>query len=165
MGVYEKQVVVVTGCSAGGIGHALAREFAAQGCLVVATARFASLSDLQEDPRFFLQELDVSSDESVRHALSTVLERFGRIDIVVNNAGVQCVGPLAEVPLNAVEQTFNTNVYGKGFILDFCEVSFILVDGFLDLLLLCSNFIWKALYHNLLELGDQIRFGGYRYFS
>ncbi|KAK4430604.1 Short-chain dehydrogenase RED1 [Sesamum alatum] len=113
MGVYEKKVVVVTGCSAGGIGHALASEFATRGCLVVATARsLTSISDFQEDPRFFLQELDVSSDESVRHALSTVLERFGRIDIVVNNAGVQCVGQLAEVPLSAIEQTFNTNVYG-----------------------------------------------------
>ncbi|KAL8475049.1 hypothetical protein ACS0TY_031464 [Phlomoides rotata] len=114
MGVNEKQVVVVTGCSGGGIGHSLALEFAARGCLVVATARsLDSVSDLQDDDRFFLQQLDVSSDESVRHALSTVLEIFGRIDIVVNNAGVQCVGPIAEVPLSMVQDTFNTNFFGS----------------------------------------------------
>ncbi|XP_011101208.1 NADPH-dependent 1-acyldihydroxyacetone phosphate reductase isoform X2 [Sesamum indicum] len=113
MGTDEKQVVVITGCSIGGIGHALALEFAARDFLVVATARsLSSVSDLQRDPRFFLQELDVSSDKSVRHALSTVLKKFERIDVVVNNAGVPCVGPLAEVPLSAIEQTFNTNVYG-----------------------------------------------------
>ncbi|KAL0295869.1 UNVERIFIED_CONTAM: Retinol dehydrogenase 8 [Sesamum angustifolium] len=113
MGTDEKQVGVITGCSIGGIGHALALEFAARDCLVVATARsLSSVSDLQSDPRFFLQQLDVSSDKSVRHALATVLKKFERIDVVVNNAGFPCVGPLAEVPLSAIEQTFNTNVYG-----------------------------------------------------
>ncbi|KAL1568017.1 short-chain dehydrogenase ptmH [Salvia divinorum] len=114
MAAYEKQVVVITGCSAGGIGHALALEFASRGCLVVATARsLSSISDLQDNPNFFLQELDVSSDDSVRHALSTVLENFGRIDIVVNNAGVQCVGPAAEVPMSMIQHTFNTNFFGS----------------------------------------------------
>ncbi|XP_073279351.1 short-chain dehydrogenase ptmH [Primulina huaijiensis] len=114
MGFGEKQVAIITGCSSGGIGHALALEFAARDCQVVATARsLASMSDLQSDPRFFLQELDVTSDESVRRALSVVIEKFGRVDIVVNNAGMLCVGPLAEVPLSSMEQTFNTNVYGS----------------------------------------------------
>lgn len=107
-------MAIITGCSSGGIGHALALEFAARDCQVVATARsLASMSDLQSDARFFLQELDVTSDESVRRALSVVIEKFGRVDIVVNNAGMLCVGPLAEVPLSSIEQTFNTNVYGS----------------------------------------------------
>ncbi|KAG0469772.1 hypothetical protein HPP92_016472 [Vanilla planifolia] len=94
----ERPVVLITGCSEGGIGYALALELASKGCIVAATARsLASLRSLEEDPRFFLLELDVVADDSIRRVVERVMERFGRIDILINNAGplklIQAVVP------------------------------------------------------------------------
>ncbi|PKA58085.1 11-beta-hydroxysteroid dehydrogenase-like 4B [Apostasia shenzhenica] len=109
----EKPVVLITGCSEGGIGYALAREFASRGCLIAATARsLTSMRSLEGDSRFLLLELDVLSEDSVMRAVEGVMEKFGQVDIVVNNAGVHNVAPLAEVPMSTVEHIISTNLYG-----------------------------------------------------
>ncbi|EEC77388.1 hypothetical protein OsI_16139 [Oryza sativa Indica Group] len=109
----RRPVVLVTGCSEGGIGHAMARAFAAAGCAVVATARSrASMRGLEGDPRYLLLELDVRSDESARAAVADAVRELGRVDVLVNNAGVHLVAPLAEVPMEEFQQVFDTNVYG-----------------------------------------------------
>lgn len=106
----RRPVVMVTGCSEGGIGHALARAFAAAGCAVVATARSRTSMRGLED--CLLLELDVRSDDSVRAAVADTMREHGRLDVLVNNAGVHLVAPLAEVPMESFHQVFDTNVYG-----------------------------------------------------
>ncbi|CAN6478308.1 unnamed protein product [Victoria cruziana] len=107
-------VVLITGCSLGGIGHALAVAFASKGCRVVATSRSLSSMDGLDrtDAGVFLEELDVSLPESIDRAVDSVMSRYDRIDVLVNNAGVHSVGPLAELPLEALQSIFDTNVFG-----------------------------------------------------
>lgn len=107
----EKQVVLVTGCSTG-IGRALARELRARGHRPFATARrLQSIADLAAEGIDTVQ-LDVKDGASIHAAVQAVVDRAGRIDVVVNNAGINVFGPLAEVPLESLRDVFETNVLG-----------------------------------------------------
>ncbi|KAJ4752853.1 NAD(P)-binding Rossmann-fold superfamily protein [Rhynchospora pubera] len=107
-------VVLITGCTDGGIGHALALEFARRGCSVVATSRAVeSMKALQGvGPNIWLRALDVRSEANIRETVEGVVGELGRIDVLVNNAGVHLVAPLAEAPMDSFHTIFDTNVYG-----------------------------------------------------
>ncbi|KAJ2069800.1 hypothetical protein GGI08_000166 [Coemansia sp. S2] len=111
----NERVVLISGCSAGGIGHHLALELAAQGCRVFAGVRTLSKAQtlVDNNPRIEAVELDITKDSSVDAAIAHVLAATGgRIDILVNNAGVLSASPAVEAPLSEVQQVFDTNVVG-----------------------------------------------------
>jgi len=107
----ERPVSLVTGCSSG-IGRALARELAHRGGRCFASARGeAAVADLAAEGLEALR-LDVADPASVRAAVAAVVEREGRIDLLVNNAGQSLFGPLAEVPLARLDALLASNVRG-----------------------------------------------------
>jgi len=106
-------VVVITGCSTG-FGRAAALAFAEAGHTVVATMRDLAKADGlgQVSPLLTVCQLDVVDADSRRAAVLTTLERHGRIDVLVNNAGISSLGPAEEMPDTIVRAMFETNFFG-----------------------------------------------------
>jgi NADP-dependent 3-hydroxy acid dehydrogenase YdfG len=108
----EKKVVLITGCSNGGIGSHLAQQFSLSNCQVFATSTSKSkMSDL-EPFGCQLLELNVLEVNSVELAVEEVIKRAGKIDILVNNAGVTVSAPLIETNIEQVDHTYQTNILG-----------------------------------------------------
>lgn len=113
------RVVVVTG-AARGIGAVIAGRFAAEGARVVALdlafpepAAGAELSEAGADAaRIENLTVDVTSPESVQAAVGTIVERHGSIDVLINNAGINVDGPVADLDWDRWRACFDVNVGG-----------------------------------------------------
>src|SRR5512141_3048320 len=103
------QVVLITGCSTGS-GRDLAERLSRAGYTVAASAR--RMQDLSTLEAALKLELDVTPPESIRRAVDSVVEKFGRIDVLVNNAGYAVRGAVEEVTIEAAQRMFDTNVFG-----------------------------------------------------
>jgi NAD(P)-dependent dehydrogenase (short-subunit alcohol dehydrogenase family) len=112
------KVVLITGALAG-IGRATAIAFAKEGARLVVSGRrdqaghalADELRALGADVEFV--RADVRHEDDVRHLIDRAVERFGRIDVAVNNAGTEGdLGPLTDQTPEAYEGTFSTNVLG-----------------------------------------------------
>ncbi|KAE8680668.1 Integrase-type DNA-binding superfamily protein [Hibiscus syriacus] len=113
--MHEPKVVLVTGCAKGGIGYEYCRAFNEQGCRVIASdipQRKDDMVDYDSD-KIETIELDVSSDESVSSAVDGVISKYGRIDLLINNAGIGSTGPLAELSLDAIQRAWEINTLGQ----------------------------------------------------
>jgi NAD(P)-dependent dehydrogenase (short-subunit alcohol dehydrogenase family) len=101
-------VVLITGASSG-FGAATARLLAEKGMTVFGTSRRPAAG---ADAPFAMLPLDVRSDESVATCVEAVLERAGRIDALVNNAGYTVAGAVEETSLEEARAQFETNFFG-----------------------------------------------------
>lgn len=109
-------VGLVTGASSG-IGEATALALAEEGAAVALVARrrdrLEALAErLGGSERALVVEADVSDPEQARGAVEATVARWGRLDTLVNNAGVMLLGPIADAPLEEWQRMVNLNVLG-----------------------------------------------------
>ncbi len=102
-------VALVTGARSG-LGRFAARALADAGFQVVGTSR--NIAGLTDSPDLSFLELDVTGDESVAAVVEAVIARFGRIDVLVNNAGMGLNGASEENSIAQSQRLFDINVFG-----------------------------------------------------
>ena len=105
---------MITGCSKG-IGKSLTEELLRRNQHVVATARrLNSIEDLKKGNKNHLltAKLDVTRKSEIIQLMKRALKRFGKIDVLVNNAGYGYYGTQEEADIDAVQEMFKTNVFG-----------------------------------------------------
>jgi NAD(P)-dependent dehydrogenase (short-subunit alcohol dehydrogenase family) len=107
-----KKTVLITGTSSG-IGKATVLEFAKMGWNVIATQRTPEKEkDFFEFPNVKMYSLDVTNLESIKETISQIQKDYGKIDVVVNNAGYGVDGAFEAMSDEIIEKQFNTNVFG-----------------------------------------------------
>lgn len=105
------QTVLITGASSG-IGKATAEYFAAHGWNVVATMRKPEDGGDLRGEHVAVERLDVLEKASIESAVSAAVERFGTIDVLVNNAGYGAYGPFEATSMDVLRRQFDVNFFG-----------------------------------------------------
>ncbi|MEM7595723.1 MAG: SDR family oxidoreductase [Cyanobacteria bacterium P01_A01_bin.83] len=110
----KNKVVAVTGASSG-IGEAIVRELANAGCKVMLAARReAKLKSLVEElgDSVSYHSTDVTDAKQVQSMAQVTIERFGQIDVLVNNAGIMPVSPLIDLKIDDWNKAIDVNIRG-----------------------------------------------------
>ncbi|MGA9638166.1 SDR family oxidoreductase [Flavobacterium sp.] len=102
------KVVLITGGSSG-IGKSIGEFLHQKGFTVYGTSRNPGRII---DTVFPLLAMDVRKVDTIQAAISEIISRSGRIDVVINNAGVGITGPLEEIPTEEIKNNFETNFFG-----------------------------------------------------
>ncbi|MEO0572274.1 MAG: SDR family oxidoreductase [Bacteroidota bacterium] len=105
----ENKVVLITGGSSG-IGKATGIYLSSLGLKVYGTTR--NLEKHKDFNHFTLLELDVKAPATIERAIHRIVTEEGRLDVLINNAGVGITGPLEETPIEEINKVFDTNLNG-----------------------------------------------------
>ena len=102
------KVILITGGSSG-IGKAIGEFLHHKGFIVYGTSRNP---ERISNSIFPLLKLEVRNSESIQNAIAEIIQKSGRVDVVINNAGVGITGPLEEIPTQEIKNNFETNFFG-----------------------------------------------------
>lgn len=104
-----QKVVLITGASSG-FGEVMAGYLSQKGFSVWGTSRKANPATAPNG--FKMIPMDVQDMDSIRAAVARIIEEEGRIDVLINNAGISLVSPLEETPLETIQTIMDVNLYG-----------------------------------------------------
>jgi short-subunit dehydrogenase len=113
----KDKVVIITGASSG-IGEALARNFAHQKSNIVLAARNLEKLELlkselkNETNEMLIVKTDVSNEEDCKNLIALTIEHFGKIDILINNAGISMRAIFEETEISVIKQLMDVNFWG-----------------------------------------------------
>ncbi|MRH99783.1 SDR family NAD(P)-dependent oxidoreductase [Kriegella sp. EG-1] len=105
----SQKVVLVTGGSSG-IGKSICLLLASNGYKVYGTTR--NVANYSNFSAFDLLEMDVRNIETIKHTVNEIIAKEGKLDVVINNAGVGITGPIEETPHSEILSAFETNFNG-----------------------------------------------------
>jgi short-subunit dehydrogenase len=107
----NKKVALVTGASSG-IGESTALLLQKEGFKVYGAARRVEKMKDLESKGISLVALDITDEESTVNCVNTILEKEGRIDVLINNAGYGSYGAVEDVPIEEARRQFDVNIFG-----------------------------------------------------
>ena len=107
-----KKVILITGISSG-FGKSTAELLAHNGHTVYGTVR----TDCKTDPAIHVLKMDLTDVDSINNAVTQVIQNEGKIDVLINNAGMHLGGPIEEAPAELFKRQMETNVNGLVFML------------------------------------------------
>lgn len=117
MGLLDEKVVLVTGCSKG-IGHAIMKIFASEGAVVYANARTegsidaaASVMEKQDHLKIRPVYFDICDKDAIKKCIMQIKKEQGRLDVLVNNAGIMKDALIEMVDDKTMKETFEVNVF------------------------------------------------------
>jgi NAD(P)-dependent dehydrogenase (short-subunit alcohol dehydrogenase family) len=107
----EQKVAVITGASRG-IGASMVKAFRGIGYSVVASSRSISEGPFADDPAVVAVSGDISSPETAERVVGAAIDRFGRIDTLINNAGILITKPFVEYSVADFNEIIGVNLVG-----------------------------------------------------
>ena len=106
-----KKVILITGISSG-FGKSTANLLAVQGHTLYGTVR----KDCDTDSRINVLKMDITDTTSIKNAVGTIINKEGRIDVLINNAGMHTGGPVETSPLENIKLQIDTNFIGTAIL-------------------------------------------------